>query len=102
MSNFSISNSLINKQIDTLSQEKKKELEKLREACLDFESIFMEQMLKEMRKTVDKTSLTHGGQAEEIFSDLLDSERAKEMKVGLGDMLFSQLSQNIIKSNKPK
>ncbi len=102
MSNFSISNSLINKQIDTLSQEKKKELEKLREACLDFESIFMEQMLKEMRKSVDKTSLTHGGQAEEIFSDLLDSERAKEMKVGLGDMLFSQLSQSIIKTNKPK
>jgi flagellar protein FlgJ len=102
MNNFSISNAIKPLKTDDLADNQKKELEKLREACSDFESIFMQQMLKEMRKTVDKTSLTHGGQAEEIFSDLLDTERAKEMKVGLGDMLFSQLSQNIIKSNKPK
>jgi flagellar protein FlgJ len=102
MNNFSISNATKGLNIEDLSDSKKKELEKLREVCSDFESIFMQQMLKEMRKTVDKTSLTHGGQAEEIFSDMLDSERAKDMKVGLGDMLFSQLSKNIIKSNKPK
>ena len=34
---------------------------KLRQACQDFESIFVKQMLDSMRKTVQKTGLTDGG-----------------------------------------
>ena len=98
-----LSNSLVAKKIKELPESKKKELSKLKDACSEFESIFMHQMLKEMRKTVDpKNSLVYGGQAEEIFSDMLDQERAKEMKIGLGDMMFRQLSQSIISStDKP-
>lgn len=97
-----ISSALISQKTDKLSEKQKNELEHLKKACSDFESIFMHQMLKEMRKTVNQTGMIHGGQAEEIFSDMLDSERSKEMKVGLGDMLFNQLSQTIIKPNKPR
>ncbi len=100
----SLSNSLLADKISELPESKKQELTKLKEACSEFESIFMHQMLKEMRKTVNpKNTLVYGGQAEEIFSDMLDQERAKEMKIGLGDMMFRQLSQSIISvTNKPR
>lgn len=101
----SLSNSLFADKIKNLPEAKKQELSKLKDACSEFESIFMHQMLKEMRKTVNpRNSLVYGGQAEEIFSDMLDQERAKDIKIGLGDMLFRQLSQSIIsttnKNNK--
>jgi flagellar protein FlgJ len=99
----SLSNSLLTNKINELPESKKQELKKLKDACAEFESIFMHQMLKEMRKTANpKNSLVYGGQAEEIFSDMLDQERSKEMKIGLGDMMFRQLSQSIISStSKP-
>ena len=77
------------------TEEKKKELEKLKSACKDFESIFMLQMMKEMKKTVHKTRLIDGGFAEEVFSDMLDQERSKGIAIGLGDMLYQQLSRAI-------
>lgn len=101
MSNLSINSSLNEATISALPEAKKKELEKLKKACSDFESIFMHQMLKEMRKTVNKTGLIHGGQAEEIFSDMLDQERSKSMTIGLGDMLFMQLSKAVVPPKRP-
>ncbi len=101
MSVMSINPALSANNLQSLPEEKKKELEKLRRACSDFESIFMHQMLKEMRKTVKKTGLIHGGQAEEIFSDMLDQERSKTMTIGLGDMLFMQLSKAVVPSKRP-
>ncbi len=82
-------------------QDTPKDLEKLREACEDFESIFAYQMLKEMRKTLNKNTLVNGGQAEEIFSDMLTQERAKTAKLGLADLLFSQLKPKT-SSQEPK
>ncbi|MBF0498953.1 MAG: rod-binding protein [Candidatus Riflebacteria bacterium] len=81
-----------------LTPEKKKELSKLKSACKDFESLFTYQLMKEMRKTVNQTGLIHGGQGEDVFSDMLDQERAKSMSLGLGDMLYSQLSRVVANS----
>ncbi len=102
MSSFYLSPALQSAKVSQLPEAKKKELGKLKNACSEFESIFMHQMLKEMRKTVNKTGMVHGGQAEEIFSDMLDQERAKSMNIGLGDILFMQLSRSIIPPVKPK
>jgi len=70
--------------------------EKIKQACSDFEAIFIKQMLDSMRKTVDKTSLLGGGMAEEIFEDMIYDEYAKKMSntgnFGLKDMLYRQLS----------
>lgn len=96
MSSFYLSPALQKDRVATLPEAKKKELGKLQNACSEFESIFMHQMLKEMRKTVNKTGMIHGGQAEEIFADMLDQERAKTMSIGLGDILFMQLSRSIV------
>ena len=67
----------------------------LRKACKEFESIFTYEMLKSMRRTIDKTGLLHGGPGEEIFESLLDQEMAKKISGGspnsLAGMLYSQL-----------
>ena len=102
MSGFSINTALSTSRLESLSSAKKNEVKQLKKACKDFESIFMHQMLKEMRKTVNKTGMIHGGQAEEIFSDMLDQERAKSMSIGIGDMLFLQLSKAIVPPERPK
>jgi len=102
MSSFYLSPALQSSRTKDLPEAKKKELGKLKDACSDFESIFMHQMLKEMRKTVKKTGMVHGGQAEEIFADMLDQERAKSMTVGLGDILFMQLSRSIVPTERPR
>ena len=51
----------------------------LLKACKDFESIFTNELLKSMRKTIEKCDLFHGGQAEEIYQSLLDMELSKSM-----------------------
>ncbi len=72
--------------------------EKVRQACSDFEAIFIKQMLDSMRKTVEKTSLLGGGMAEDIFEDMIYDEYAKKMSktgdFGIKDMLYRQLSAN--------
>lgn len=68
----------------------------LYEQCIEFESIFVEIMLKTMRETLNKEdNLLYGGQAEEIFSDMLYSEYAKTIsknsQLGLADAVYLEL-----------
>ena len=49
----------------------------LYKACVDFESLFIKQMLDVMRKSVKKEGLLDGGMSEEIFTDMLYDEYAK-------------------------
>ncbi|RLB80839.1 MAG: muramidase [Deltaproteobacteria bacterium] len=69
------------------------EEKKLKRACRDFEAIFTYQLLKSMRRTVEKCDLFHGGQAEEIYESLLDMELAKKMS-DLGPGSLSRLLYN--------
>ena len=63
----------------------------LRKACAEMES----HLLKEMRATVEKSGFIDGGQAEEIFTSLLDVEISKKMSaaggIGLSAILLEQL-----------
>ena len=81
-----------------LSKEKQPESSSvtgLKKACSDFESIFINQMMQQMRKTVPENSLFGGGQAEEMMTSMLDDEMAKSISqqrgIGLADVLFQQL-----------
>jgi flagellar protein FlgJ len=78
---------------------KQAEQAKLREACRDFEAIFIKQMLDAMRKTVPKTGLIDGGMAEDIFEDMLYDERAKLMAgtgaFGIADILYRQYKDTV-------
>lgn len=82
---------------------KTKDEKKLLHACEEFESFFIYMLLKEMRKTVPKTGLIHGGRAEEIFQDMMDEEVGKQiahtpgMGLGIAEMLYRELSRpNVI------
>ena len=70
--------------------------QKLREATLDFETLFIKQMLNSMKKTVNKSGLLDGGMGQEIFEDMLYDEYAKKIAttagLGISDMMFNQLS----------
>ncbi|WP_297297676.1 rod-binding protein [uncultured Brachyspira sp.] len=78
-----------------------KEFEKnrLRKVSEDFEALMINQMLKEMRKTVDKSGLIDGGMAEQIFEDMLYDEYAKEFSktktFGLADIIYNQMEKYV-------
>lgn len=74
---------------------------KLRKACSDFEAIMLKQMLSAMRQSIPKDGLTDGGYAGEIYQSMADEEMAKSMAkgkgMGLGEMLYRQVSGQIQK-----
>jgi len=70
---------------------------KLYEATKEFESFFVEKMFREMKKNVNKGELFHGGFAEDVFDDLLLTERvrsvSKQSEFGLAEKMYQQLSR---------
>lgn len=75
------------------------EKKRLRQVSEDFEALMIDQMLKEMRKTVDKSGLIDGGMAEQIFEDMLYDEYAKEFSktktFGLADIIYNQMEKYV-------
>jgi Rod binding domain-containing protein len=72
--------------------------EKLRESCEGFEAIFVQKMWEQMRKTLPKEGYLHS-KDEETYQSLFDIELSKKMTsaggIGLADMLYEQLSQQL-------
>lgn len=69
----------------------------LEEACLDFEALFIKQMLDSMRKTVPESGMMDGGMAEDVFEDMLYDEYSKLMArtadLGIAEMMQQQLTK---------
>lgn len=69
---------------------------RLMDTCIEMESLLVSNMLKAMRRTVPKNEWLHGGNAEEIFQDMLYDEYALKMSrtanLGLATMLYNQMS----------
>ena len=69
---------------------------KLLDACKQFESIFIYQMLSQMRKSVPESGWLGGDYGEDVYKGMLDEEYSKQMAesggFGLAQMLFDQLS----------
>jgi len=74
----------------------KKEDTRLLDACYDLEALFINQMVKVMRKTVNETDFFGKSIAKDIFSDMLYDEYAKQMarseKFGIAKQIYNQLS----------
>lgn len=70
--------------------------DKLEQACRDFESIFIGQMMQQMRQTVPQDGLFSGGRAEQIYTSMMDDEMAKSIAqqrgLGLAEVLYRQLA----------
>ena len=75
---------------------------KLREAANDFEAIFIQQMLKTMRKTSFESDLLPKSEGEKVFQSLLDEQyaqiSAKSGSLGLGEMIYQQLKPKVNKN----
>ena len=76
---------------------------KLREACEGFESIFIQKMWQEMRNSVPKGGLLTGRE-EKFWQDMYDQELSKSMTkaggIGLADMMYEQLSRNLVSASR--
>lgn len=87
---------------DRLGDNKSKEQE-LRESCEGFESIFLQKMWEQMRKNVPKEGYLHS-KDEEMYQSLFDVELSKKMTsaggIGLADMLYEQLSQQLVNTGR--
>lgn len=72
---------------------------KLKQACQDFESIFLNFLLGKMRDTVPKSDLMGSSHGEDVYRGMLDDELAKQMAasggVGLADTLYRQIEGTI-------
>lgn len=85
---------------------KGKDDEALKKACKEFETYFIDQMMKEMRKTLSETeedSLIPKSKGEDMFTEMKDSEYSKkateEGGIGLAKLMYEQLKRSNPKSN---
>jgi len=78
---------------------------KLKKVCEDFESIFISQMLKVMRKSVPKSGLLDGGSQQDTYLSLFDEELSKSMAkrggIGLGKILYQNITNQGKNRNLP-
>ncbi len=67
----------------------------IHKAAVEFQSLFVEMMLKTMRETVSQDKLTGGGHGEEVYSSFLDREYASAISrrggLGLAEMIERQM-----------
>ena len=68
---------------------------KLKGACKDFEAIFVNMMLKQMRKTVTENDLFGNTREEKMFREMLDEKLAEEIAqsktLGVAQMMYNQI-----------
>jgi len=75
----------------------------LREACEDFEAVFISKLWKGMKSTVPKEGYLHSKQEDQYMS-MFDREFAEKMSksggIGLADMIYDQLSQKLKETSR--
>jgi hypothetical protein len=74
------------------------ERRKMFEAARQFENFFLEKMFREMRKNMGKNDILHGGSAEDIFQDMLLTERVNSLTqtatLGLAEQIYTQMQRS--------
>ena len=72
----------------------------LQKACKEFESLFLNQLLTSMRKTIPKSDLMgkEASQEKEMYESMMDQEMAKSWSqgdgIGLANVLYQQLKKD--------
>ncbi len=76
-----------------------KENKELKEACRDFETLFVKQMLDSMRKTVQKAEPEGNNAGRDYFEDMLYDNYAKSISetanLGIAKMMYQQLYKSV-------
>ncbi len=72
---------------------------KVRGVAEEFVSVFMNQVMKSMRSTIQENPKMHGDNGEKFFQEMLDSEQSKELSKGSGygltDLVYQALMRNV-------
>lgn len=84
----------------TASAPGKRDLAKLKQACEQFESLFLNYLLQSMRSSLPGTGLTGNSQESHLMTSMFDENLAREIAggggIGLGRILFEQLKNKEI------
>ncbi len=87
----------LGKSVKNADSSRKKQ--KLQHVAHEFESMFVNLLFKQMRKTIPNSELIDGGNAEDIFEEMLDSEISKKIAqrggLGIADALMEQFDRYI-------
>ena len=72
--------------------------QKLKEACQEFEAIFLHKMLQQMRAGLPNGGLIEESHASKIYKDMLDEQYSKLIakshgSIGLAEMLYQHLKR---------
>lgn len=90
---------------ETEKAQAEKDDTKLKTTCRDMEAMFLNMMMADMRKTVQKSKLVDSSK-EDIMTSMLDSEMTKDMAkaggMGLADMLYRQLRMTAQADKNPQ
>jgi len=74
--------------------------QKLKQACAEFESLFLNYLLKSMRASVPEGGLIDQSEESKMFKAMLDEKLADEISasggVGLGEILYQKLKAQSI------
>ncbi len=83
---------------DKKPQPSAKDMIAAKKVAKDFEALFVGIMIKSMRDTVGKDSMTYGGHGEEVYRSLLDQEYAKAISDNNGLGLAERIEKELLKS----
>jgi len=77
---------------------------KLKAACQQFEALFVQMMMKNMRSTIQDGGFIEKSYAREMFEGMFDEEIAKEVSkgqgIGVSQMMYEQLSKTLKDNNE--
>ncbi len=71
---------------------------KVRGVAEEFVSVFMNQIMKSMRATVDQNPAMHGDNGEKFFQEMLDTEQSKTLAGGSGYGLTDLIYESMMTS----
>lgn len=71
---------------------------KVREVAEEFTAVFMNQIMKSMRSTVQENPAMHGDNGEKFFQEMLDTEQSKSLAKGSGYGLTDLIYQSMMTS----
>ena len=74
-----------------------KDPQKLKQACAEFESLFLNYLLKSMRASVPEGGIIDQSEESKMFKAMLDEKMADEISasggLGLGEILYQKLKE---------
>lgn len=84
---------------NTKEGRKERDLERLKNACSEFEAIYINEMLKTARKTIPDDGLFQKDNATKMYEEMMDMERARAMShnssLGIASAMYDQMSHLI-------